>query len=77
MENINVESIARIEEMAKMYNMLNEEQQAEILKLFDNEEDKITFMKCMSIYKLMTDTRFYNKAKEYVAERLYAELTAQ
>lgn len=76
MENINVESIARMEEMAKMYNMLNEEHQAEILKLFDNEEDKITFMKCMSVYKLMTDTRFYNKAKEYVAERLYAEFNA-
>lgn len=71
------ESAKRMEQMAKMFNMLNEEQQAEILKMFDNEEDKITFMKCMSIYKLMTDTRFYNEAKRYVAERLYAELNAQ
>ena len=77
MENINVENYERMEKMAKMFNMLNEEQQAEILKMFDNEEDKITFMKCMSIYKLMTDTRFYNEAKRYVAERLYVELNAQ
>lgn len=70
------ESAKRMEDMAKMFNMLNEEQQEEILKMF-NEEDRITFMKCMSIYKLMTDTRFYNEAKRYVAERLYAEFNAQ
>lgn len=72
----NFESAARMEEMAKMYHQLNEEQQEKILNMF-NDEDRITFLKCMGVYKLITDRKFYNATQQYIGERLYAEFNAQ
>lgn len=62
----------RFEEMCRMYLNGSDEVKETILS-FLNDEDKETFLKGVSFYKLFTQPDFYKAVCETVAERIYNE----
>ena len=62
----------RFEEMCRLY-LNGTEEVREIILSFLNEEDKATFLKGVSFYKLFTQPDFYKAVCDTVAERIYKE----
>lgn len=62
----------RFEEMCRLYLNGTDEVKETILS-FLNEEDKATFLKGVSFYKLFTQPDFYKTVRDTVAEMIYRE----
>lgn len=65
----------RFEAIARQYLNGNDEIKAMILSFF-NEEDKKTFLEGVGFYRLFTDKDYYKNVQDYLAERVYSELSA-
>ena len=72
---INAEAIMSMEQMAQQVLRIPEEARNEFYQiLLQNgltEEDVDTIKKCVGYYRLMTDTRFHDAARQAVCENLY------